>query len=96
MLQTSIDFELQWSAFYAGRQDVSENYHPFRLLDFTTTSGYHYSFYREEFATIQSIETVRDLQPWAFHMPRVTEGLLMYAELVRVGCVNLNKDDLFG
>ena len=85
---------IQWGGFYAYKGE-SGVFRVFRLLDLNA-DAYHAQLFKEEFDSMPSIDEVKVLVPYIWHVPMATTGLLNNNELTLIGYEPLDERSLQG
>lgn len=90
----SIDIDIQWGGYYVSQREETGQFGVFRLLDFNQYA-YQAALFREEFASVPSLEEILSLSPFIGHVPMAARGLVR-PSIQLVGSVPLTPADLEG
>lgn len=93
MSQADIDF--LWGGYYASKEEGSDQFGAFRLLDFNR-DAYHAALFNEKFDELPTVESLRALSPFIGHVPIDSRALLRERELQLIGGSPLTEEDLEG
>ncbi|MGK7892294.1 MAG: hypothetical protein AB4372_01235 [Xenococcus sp. (in: cyanobacteria)] len=90
-----INIDIVWGGIYTSKNEESDSYGVFRLLDFNKYA-YHASLYSEEFPAQPTWEDVRDILPFIGHAPIDTRAFFNKTNLTLIGSTHLSKEDFEG
>jgi len=87
--------DVLFGGYYASKEENSDQYGVFRLLDFNP-DAYHAALFSQKFDQVPTMDELVGLSPFIGHAPIDSHALLRERDLQLVGGAPLTRDDLEG
>jgi hypothetical protein len=94
-MKSALNMDVLFGGYYTTKEEDSEHYGLFRLLDFSP-DAYHAALFSQKFNQVPTIEQLVGLSPFIGHAPIDSRALLREKDLQLIGGAPLTRDDLEG
>ena len=83
-MKSALNMEVLFGGYYASKEENSEQYSIFRLLDFGP-DAYHAALFSRKFDRVPTIDALVGLSPFIGHAPIDSHALLRERDLQLIG-----------